>query len=262
MAPSSTWCGPRLPRPARSWRSWSRPTPPGSAARSWSRTTTSRTWWTGSAGTMRRCTSREATEQPAPRGSPAAGTRTAGRSRAAHDRAADRPAEQGRGRGQARARSPGQGGHAMSIRISYEGPRGCGHRKAGGIYLVAPGVGAPCGRFPLPVDRCPTCSHGLKQTRGFTWFDPRTFWGPAGCAAVYGPPQAQNRCQVCPAGLALPERAGLLWIGAQYYPTPADFLTEAREQGISRRIAQVPRELEIGQTWIFLAPPRVLREAC
>lgn len=150
----------------------------------------------------------------------------------------------------------------MSIRISYEGPRGCGHRKAGGIYLVAPGVGAPCGRFPLPVDRCPTCSHGLKQTRGFTWFDPRTFWGPAGCAAVYGPPQAQNRCQVCPAGLALPERAGLLWIGAQYYPTPADFLTEAREQGISRRIAQVPRELEIGQTWIFLAHPRVFRASC
>jgi len=56
--------------------------------------------------------------------------------------------------------------------------------------------------------------------------------------------------------LALPGyigKAGLIWIGEQFYKTPQDFLQEAREQGISRRISTVPKGFEPGKTWVLLA---------
>lgn len=50
----------------------------------------------------------------------------------------------------------------------------------------------------------------------------------------------------------------LIWVGASYYPTPEDFIAEARKMGISRRIAAVPEALEIGATRLFLAHPNAL----
>jgi hypothetical protein len=49
------------------------------------------------------------------------------------------------------------------------------------------------------------------------------------------------------------KRAGLLWIGEQYYETPFDFMKEASELGISRRIQSVPHGFKIGETWVLLA---------
>jgi hypothetical protein len=51
----------------------------------------------------------------------------------------------------------------------------------------------------------------------------------------------------------MPEKAGLLWIGEEFYKTPEDFNREAGEMGISRRITSIPRGYEIGKTWVFLA---------
>lgn len=48
-------------------------------------------------------------------------------------------------------------------------------------------------------------------------------------------------------------RAGLLWVGEAFYPTPDDFSTEAARQGISRRIHQIPREFKLGETWVLFA---------
>jgi hypothetical protein len=56
-------------------------------------------------------------------------------------------------------------------------------------------------------------------------------------------------------------RAGLLWVGTQFYSTIAEFEYEAKTLGISRRIATIPHGFELGKTWILFAHPRgVLKE--
>jgi hypothetical protein len=51
----------------------------------------------------------------------------------------------------------------------------------------------------------------------------------------------------------LPEKAGLLWIGEKFYETPHDFLKEAAEMGISRRLPAVPKDFTIGEDSVLLA---------
>lgn len=140
------------------------------------------------------------------------------------------------------------------IRVSHEQRRGCGFRKVGGLYLVCEGPGAECGNLPLPLGHCPVCTQGIKPARGWTWIEPPRLFqvAPACCA-----PHALG-CARCPVGGALPERAGLLWVGEAFYATPSDFDREAQELGISRRIPALPRGFEAGKTWVFLAH----RSAC
>jgi hypothetical protein len=97
---------------------------------------------------------------------------------------------------------------------------------------------------------CPTCGTGVKQTRGWTWIDPRP-WLAGLCKASRG------AALLCPAShpLNLGERVGLLWIGRQFYPTPGAFMHEAALQGVSRRITAIPRGFKIGEHWVFLAHP-------
>lgn len=57
------------------------------------------------------------------------------------------------------------------IQTRYDQQRGCGWRTPGGLYLMAGGVAAPCGKLPLPLTTCPTCSAGVKFARGWTWVD-------------------------------------------------------------------------------------------
>src|SRR5215468_12521614 len=138
--------------------------------------------------------------------------------------------------------------------MAVEPRRGCGYRKVGGLYLVSGGGGVPCDRLPIRLDVCPVCSHGFKQTRGFTWVDlfgltggdhtlkskhvmNPTATGPAdvpcGC---FGLTQiGVGDCPVC-----CPKRvgkAGLLWIGEKFYKTTRDFMAEGIAMGLSRRIS-------------------------
>jgi hypothetical protein len=101
--------------------------------------------------------------------------------------------------------------------------------------LVSGKLGAPCCRLPIPLTICPTCSGGIKQTRGWTWIDPKR-WFEGECKW----PQLVS---VCPAAdpAALGERVGLLWIGERFYPTVEHFQIEAATLGISRRISAIPR---------------------
>jgi hypothetical protein len=57
-------------------------------------------------------------------------------------------------------------------------------------------------------------------------------------------------------------RSMLIWVSPDNYPTPEDFLNEAGNMGISRRISgdQIPRGLIVGKTWIFLAHREVVFE--
>lgn len=58
------------------------------------------------------------------------------------------------------------------------------------------------------------------------------------------------------------KRAGLLWIGEKFYPTPADWIRESREQGISRRIHAVPNDFEVGKTWVCVAHIKAIKKPC
>lgn len=138
----------------------------------------------------------------------------------------------------------------MTIETRYDSERGCGFRKEGGLYLIGGAPSAPCGLLPLAIPPCPTCSSGIKPSRGWTWVDADRLFATVGCGGL--------SCASCPLGQPL-GRVGLLWIGEQFYPTPQDFLREARLQGISRRISTVPRDLVIGETGVLLAHRKAIR---
>ncbi|MDI6852928.1 MAG: hypothetical protein QME75_04900 [Deltaproteobacteria bacterium] len=135
----------------------------------------------------------------------------------------------------------------MKVETRHEKRRGCGFRKPGGLYLVSDGPAAECCRLPLPLTVCPTCSAGIKPARGWTWVD-------VGGLFPYANPCTSDTVTSCP--LAAPRklgRAGLLWVGEKFYPTPADFNREAREMGVSRRIPALPMGFVPGETWVLLA---------
>lgn len=138
-----------------------------------------------------------------------------------------------------------------TIHDRTEGKRGCGYRKGGGIYLVSDGISSPCGKLPIKLDVCPCCSQGIKPSRGWTWVDADKLAGGKGCHL------GVIECEFCPLGGEM-GRAGLLWIGEKFYPTPGAFTAEAMKQGISRRLSQVPKDFKVGDTWVLVAH----RKAC
>jgi len=134
--------------------------------------------------------------------------------------------------------------------MAIEPRRGCGYRKVGGLYIVSGGLGDPCCKLPILLKVCPTCGGGVKQTRGWTWIDPRPWLkGPCSREAFINCPAASAE--------AMGDRVGLLWIGEKFYPTPAFFVEEANRLGISRRITAIPRGFKVGEHWVFLAHPKV-----
>jgi hypothetical protein len=134
--------------------------------------------------------------------------------------------------------------------MAIEEKRGCGYRKVGGLYLRGSGDGVPCDRLPLPLTVCPCCSAGIKQTRGWTWIDVPLFVGKAHENCI-----DDNPCVLC-TNTEIIGRAGLLWIGTQFYKTTGEFMSESARLGISRRITAVPKGFEIGKTWVLLAHPK------
>lgn len=135
-----------------------------------------------------------------------------------------------------------------NIRINLEGKRGCGYRKEGGLYLVLPEfVGKPCGKLPLPLDRCPCCGGGIKFARGWTWIDGKLLFKDRGCPLPR--PLNHERCILDDP----PEKMGLIWIGEKFYETPEDWLNEGRDMGVSRRIKNIPKGFVLGETWVAVA---------
>lgn len=141
------------------------------------------------------------------------------------------------------------------VTVSHETARGCGYRKPGGLYLVADGPWRPCGRLPMPLDICPTCGNGIKFSRGWTWIDADALLGHITCTR---PPEDCAGCSLS----GRIGRAGLLWIGQEFYATPADWSREAQSRGVSRRIATVPRGFVAGQTLVLVAHKAGVRVPC
>jgi hypothetical protein len=158
------------------------------------------------------------------------------------------------------------------VEISHEQARGCGYRKPAkdgvGVYLVGPGDGVPCGRLPFKLHACPVCGGGIKASRGWNWIEPRKLFVPfyppdtmCGSDQLFdwptggvNPRAVRLFCQTCPLGGAIPEgKHGLIWVGEGFYKTPEDFMAESRRMGVSRKIQQIPKDFELGKTWVFLA---------
>ena len=141
----------------------------------------------------------------------------------------------------------------MKIPTLHERKRGCGYRTPGGLYLMGPPPGEPCSLLPIELAVCPTCGSGFKPSRGWTWIEPDPITGP-------GPHQSDRHTKRCPLGEPgrMGDRAGLIWIGEQFYKTPAEFMREAADMGISRRIGGVPNDYVPGKTWVLLAHRKAL----
>src|SRR5512136_1811825 len=140
--------------------------------------------------------------------------------------------------------------------MAVEPRRGCGYRRAGGLYLVSEGLGEPCERLPIPVLPCPTCGERIKQVRGFQWIAPDyALKGARPCD-----PRVQTHhhraCVVCTPSLLEQEKYGLIWVGEQFYPSMGDWSAEANKLGVSKRISAIPKGVEIGKTWVLVAHPK------
>lgn len=146
-----------------------------------------------------------------------------------------------------------------NVRTSVERARGCGYRKPGALYLVSGELSEHCPKLPIELSVCPTCSAGIKHSRGWTWITPDPLLDP-------GPHGSEEHERVCPLGTAVDwsdsKRCGLIWIGSKFYETPKQFMHEAVEMGVSRRINTVPREFKLGETWVALAHATVIPGEC
>lgn len=165
--------------------------------------------------------------------------------------------------------------------VSVERARDCGYRKPAkdgvGIYLVGDGLGAPCGLLPYPLDVCPCCGAGVKQTRGWTWVTPQLLFkgdvlnklagierecdlsGRRSRSLPIDGGNAATACPSCPIGNPPPGLHGMLWIGGKFYETPDEFTREAGAQGVSRKIKAVPKGFKLGETWVLLAHLKTVR---
>ena len=133
--------------------------------------------------------------------------------------------------------------------MAIEELRGCGYRKVNALYLVGDYLHhETCDRMPFPLTVCPVCGQGIKVSRGFTQVNPYRLWGiHQGCKDRFHP------CFLCDPE---DEPAYIMLVGAGYYKTPEDFLAEANQLGISKRIPFIPRGLDLGRTIVYLAHPK------
>ncbi|MGQ9545955.1 MAG: hypothetical protein ACUVTR_02150 [Dehalococcoidia bacterium] len=126
--------------------------------------------------------------------------------------------------------------------------RGCGYRRVGGLYLCGEYISVPCDRLPYPLDVCPVCGGGIRVSRAFTKINPLSLFG-------YHQP-CRDRFPYCFVCEPKDEPAFIMGVGARFYKTPGDFMKEASQLGVSKRIPFIPKELKLGKTIVYLAHPK------
>ena len=134
--------------------------------------------------------------------------------------------------------------------MAIEAARGCGYRRVGGLYLEGGGLGAPCDRLPLPITPCEICGAEPKFGRGIAKINPARLWGvhqPCGDKVL--------PCPICEPGIT----GFLMWVGSEY--TPESFIAEAGKLGVSKRIPAIPKDLKVGEHWVYLAMVHVVGES-
>lgn len=146
-----------------------------------------------------------------------------------------------------------------SVITLVESARGCGYRSKGGIYLRFDGAAQACGRLPIPLVRCPCCGAGIRASRAPQWVDADMLLKPYLEQECPTP----DNCATCPIHAAIHGNIGkslLITVGEKFYPLPDDFIEESRRMGVSRRITSVPRDFEVGKTWVLFAHRKAVHE--
>lgn len=142
------------------------------------------------------------------------------------------------------------------VKTVYEGKRGCGFRKPGGLYLrLDKCAWAYCGKLPLPLEICPCCGAGIRFSRAWTWVNGQKLFQDVECR-FKNVLNHSHSCEHCPLdknNLNRLEKCGLIWIGEQFYKTPADWIHEANRMGISRRLTNIPQGFKVGVTTVLVA---------
>ena len=138
-----------------------------------------------------------------------------------------------------------------------EKERGCGYRMIGGLYLAGDkGQLVSCDSLPLELIKCGCCDYQPKLNRGFRWLTEKYV-----CWASAKTHEKRDRdcscspsCPICFRQTSGP--IGLMFVGQTYY-TPQNFVKEALELGVCKRISEIPNKLVLGESWIFLAHRKV-----
>lgn len=143
-----------------------------------------------------------------------------------------------------------------------ESERGCGWRKVGGAYLVGEGLSFPCDALPLDLEPCGECGFEVPFSRGIQEIHLGYIASKVEKAHKRRPggrcienPGSPLPCPICSLNIA--GKIFLMYVSQEYY-TPESFTKEARNMGVSKRIApqSLPKDLQIGRDWIFLAHKR------
>lgn len=138
---------------------------------------------------------------------------------------------------------------AVEIKVVYDQERGCGFRHRG-LYLMGGEILRACGKLPVRIGTCPCCGAGIRVTRSLAKIQTKALFGDKFCDS--------DGCSSCIINTT--DWGYLIGVGERHYRTPHEYLREVLEQGISKRIAQIPRDLEVGKSVIFLAHPKVFRD--
>lgn len=142
--------------------------------------------------------------------------------------------------------------------MAQEAKRGCGYRKVHALYLVGRYIPMECDRLPLPLERCPVCGMGMKFTRAPMEINPHRLFGPHDdIGKIAWTTICRDRIRPCHVCDPPDDAAYIMGVGEKYY-TPESFAREAVEQGISKRIAAVPKKLVLGKTIIYLSHPKAV----
>ena len=111
------------------------------------------------------------------------------------------------------------------------------------------GITQPCQKLPIPLTICPCCKAGVKFSRGWTWVT-NDLIKDAKCI--------KEGCVGCVPFNDSVEEFGLMWVGERHYPRPIDFTREALNRGVSKRVANIPKKLVLGETWLLVAHKKAI----
>lgn len=157
-----------------------------------------------------------------------------------------------------------------------ETERGCGWRKAGGVYLVCNGTGYTCDALPVEMVPCPCCEFEVGQARsmqpvrsGYMAFlmknhkckEEAGFICPVCFYAKEYPKMKEILAELDEDSdeykelkAQIPAHFYLMFVSKEFY-TPESFINEAHLQGVSKRVApnSLPKGFRVGTDWVFLA---------
>lgn len=147
------------------------------------------------------------------------------------------------------------------VTISKETKRGCGFRKPDktgvGIYLMGPSTTEACERLPWPLKVCPACGEGVRKGRYARWIDPKQLFNRA-IKPYCDPNKPGHIHQLCPVCNPREAKSIIMWVGEKHYRIPGSFMAEAAAMGISKKVAHIPKDFDIGVHGLFLCHVRAV----